>query len=252
MGACFNTVQFDGKLTPAELKKTYDAYIDEQRDEHGSGAYSGTLATCQGLAIESHSTFEGRNQAFEYIENKQQKWEAALAVKYVDTKTVKVKEPTFGGKKIVEDGQWHSMDNYHLLRLYYIDEIQKKSSCFAVEPGSSPRSIVVVPADQLAAGVKVKLKKLVESYMEAREKYVSVVGEFNKACRLLSDLTMTVDKGFWTVLKATRKSASGFFEKKNKLAKAIGEFEAQYRPKLYQEKTEKGETYWLIGGWCSE
>lgn len=252
MGACFNTVQFDGKLTHGELTQKYNAYIEEQRDEYGSGAYSGTLATCQGLAIESHSLFEGRNQAFEYIENKQQKWEAALAVKYVDTKTVKVKEPTFGGRKIIEDGMWHSMDDYHALRLYYIDELQKKSSCFAAEPGSSIRSIVIVPADQLAAGVKVKLKKLVENYIDAKEKFNSVVGEFNKARQLVSDLTMTVDKGFWSVLKATRKSASGFLEKKNKLAKAIGEFEAQYRPKLYQEKTEKGETYWLVGGWCSE
>ena len=98
MGACFNTVKFDGKLTVDELKSEFSSYKRDREYEQGHDPYNGTLATTQGLRIDQ-TVFPSESDAYEYISNNTVKWQAALAVRFKVVKVVKLKEPTFGGKK---------------------------------------------------------------------------------------------------------------------------------------------------------
>lgn len=103
MGSQFHTAEFDGKLTRSELIKQYNLLVEEERYEHGSGAYSGTFATLHGVEV-LEKTFGSEREASDHVENNTSKWGSALAVKYRDQREVITSSPTFNGKKFNSTG----------------------------------------------------------------------------------------------------------------------------------------------------
>lgn len=85
MGACFLTTTYDGALSAAELRKEFDDLQRRAKDEHGS-SYSGSWNMASGLDIRAAQTFTNEREADEYVENKAQKWEEAVAVRVTPPK----------------------------------------------------------------------------------------------------------------------------------------------------------------------
>lgn len=54
MGACFNSVTCDGKLSKDQVHEKYKSMISDLLHEYGADAYNGTFTTCSGLSITSN------------------------------------------------------------------------------------------------------------------------------------------------------------------------------------------------------
>lgn len=255
MGACFNSVTFDGSLTSSELIKKYNEYIEELQSEHGSNAYNGTLTTCNGLDVNTTKIFDSYEEADSYIADTQQKWEAALAVKYREKSTEILKQPSFGGKKSVEDGQWHSMSEWNTGRSYYIDETSYTAKAFVVrlnpDAGKIRSASEVVVADQIPARSKESFKKKIQAYLDAKNERSEAQHEwfgFEAHLRQWNPL----HEGFWPGIKKSRKRMEVVRAKVIKLAREVTELDKKFSENLYKEKTTAGKEMWLVGGWCSE
>lgn len=66
--------------TESELRKYWDRYMEQDRYENGTDPYSGTFSTTRGLIVKTQ-VFESEAKADEYILERTQKWEAAMAVR---------------------------------------------------------------------------------------------------------------------------------------------------------------------------
>jgi hypothetical protein len=84
VGACFDELDLDGKLTESQLEKRFKAYQDECDHESGQ-SYSGRLNMCRGLEIKHSKEFNSHHEASEYLSETCQKWENAIAVRYKET-----------------------------------------------------------------------------------------------------------------------------------------------------------------------
>jgi len=90
--------------TEEELQKKWREFIKQEEYEHGHGAYSGTLATCSGLKILEHRKFKTRRKSDEWLEDRVEKREQAIAVRCVE----KPKGKMWDGQKKVDHkrGYW--------------------------------------------------------------------------------------------------------------------------------------------------
>lgn len=81
MGADFDDLTLDGKLTVSEVRKRFKDYQDECSHESGN-SYSGRLNMCPDLTIENKE-FNSQSEAYDYLNETCKKWENAIAVKYL-------------------------------------------------------------------------------------------------------------------------------------------------------------------------
>ncbi len=79
MGANFNVTSFPA-MSKTELEVAFHDYVENQRDEFGSDAYSGTMANSRGLTI-SAKEFNTYEEAEDWLSDNTQKWGPAIAVK---------------------------------------------------------------------------------------------------------------------------------------------------------------------------
>jgi hypothetical protein len=80
MGAEVDTLELEGTLTERELRQRFKEHQDNCAEEDGN-SYSGRLNMCPDLTVEG-KVFESHDQAYNYMSDKAQKWENALAVRF--------------------------------------------------------------------------------------------------------------------------------------------------------------------------
>lgn len=80
MGASFNTRGYDGSLTKEQVKQKFAADQEQCRHENGH-SYSGGIGMADGLEFDDTKTFDDWMAANTYLQERAQKWEAAIAVK---------------------------------------------------------------------------------------------------------------------------------------------------------------------------
>lgn len=80
MGASSYIEKRDGTKKFSEIKKEFLADIKEAIVEYGTDSYSGTIGTLTGIK-ESPKTFTDEEAAEDYLLEKAEKWDKAIAVK---------------------------------------------------------------------------------------------------------------------------------------------------------------------------
>lgn len=80
MGACFQSMTLDGKLTRKEVEAKFESAQADDRYENGH-SYSGGFGMASGLTFVG-KTFNTEDAANEYLQETAQKWENALAVTF--------------------------------------------------------------------------------------------------------------------------------------------------------------------------
>ena len=88
MGACDDSIELDGTLSESEVKSRFRAYQDECASESGN-SYSGRLNMCPGITFARVDTFKSHDEAYEYLNKTAQKWENAIAVRYLASNKIK-------------------------------------------------------------------------------------------------------------------------------------------------------------------
>ena len=241
MGSHFHTAHFDGKLTKSELIKQYNAFVDEERYEHGSGAYSGTFATLHGLSI-LEKIFNSEKEASEHVEKNTDKWGSALAVQHKDVWEVITTSPTFNG--INSSGV--SFDPNDLFRSFGM----KSSKCIAAEYNQGGSKFVL--ADQLSEDQKTKLKAVLEPCADENRKFKKLNEELrilvSKAGDISSDFTTEDIKS----LKSVRKELLKTKANRAKLLAKLEVLDGRFGEKLYKKEMEDRGIKWFVGGWVSE
>ena len=247
MGSHFHTAHFDGKLTKSELIKQYNSFVDEERGEHGSGAYSGTFATLQGLSI-LEKIFNSEKEASEHVEKNTDKWGSALAVQHKDVWEVYTKSPTFNGKKFNSSGMSVvSLDpNDYLFRSIGM----KSSKCIATEFIQGGSKFVL--ADQLSEDQKTKLKAVLEPCVDENRKFKKL----NEELRILVSKAGDISADFTTEdiksLKSVRKELLKTKANRDKLLAKLEVMDGRFGEKLYKKEMEDRGIQWFVGGWVSE
>lgn len=80
MGAIYNEMELDGKLTSEQVKAAFNERREQDGYEHGMGGYSGSFYEAQGLTFTGRE-FNTRDEAAEYLDSHAQKWGPAVAVR---------------------------------------------------------------------------------------------------------------------------------------------------------------------------
>lgn len=245
MGSNFHTARFDGKLTRSELIKEYNALVDQERYEHGAGAYSGTFATLQGLEV-LEKTFDSEQEASDHVDKNTNKWGSALAVKYRDEREVITSSPTFDGKKFNSTGmRTVSLDPNDLFHSFGTNS----AKCIATEFVQGGFRFVL--ADQLSEDQKSKIKTVLEPCAEENKNFRRLMSELknllSKAGDISSDFTAEEMKRLKTVRKELLKTKA----KRDRLLAKLKDLDERFGTKLYKKEKEDRGTKWFVGGWCS-
>jgi len=82
MGACFDSRTFKAS-SEKKLKEDFAEYQEHMCNENGQDSYAGHIGIANGLIIEN-KTFKNENEAHDYVSNRAEKWQAAVAVKVGD------------------------------------------------------------------------------------------------------------------------------------------------------------------------
>lgn len=82
MGACFDSRAFKAS-SEKKLKEDFTEYQEYMCQEHGFDAYAGHIGIARGLIIEN-KVFKNEKEAYNYVFNRAEKWQAAIAVKVGD------------------------------------------------------------------------------------------------------------------------------------------------------------------------
>jgi hypothetical protein len=246
MGAHFKEAEFDGNLTKAELTVQYNALVEEERYEYGSGAYSGTFATLHGIQI-LDKVFNSRNEASDHISENTDKRGAALAVKFRDTREVLTSSPTFNGKKLGAYPGVHtvSLDPNDLFRTFGA----KGAKCIASDTDGSVCKFVL--ADQLSETQKASLKAVLDPCAEENKKFNALSKDLKALLLKAGDLNTDFTTEDHKSLKATRKELLKTKIKRDKLLVKLQTLDEKFGSKLYKKATEDHGCKWIVGGWCA-
>lgn len=98
MGANLNTEVFKD-CTKEQLKKDFRDVQDDNCSQYGTDGYAGHIGLSPGLTIHDNIAAT-ESEAYDYLENRVQKWENALAMRFYDTEGYK---PTASETKAIED-----------------------------------------------------------------------------------------------------------------------------------------------------
>ena len=102
MGACFNSMELDGKLPKKEVIIEFNARCRQDGYESGH-SYSGSFSEFRGLVFHD-KMFDTGDEAYMYVTEHGQKWGPAVCVRYKHFK------PTFmlkNQQKVIADLQRH-------------------------------------------------------------------------------------------------------------------------------------------------
>lgn len=236
MGSCFTTELFDGKLNETELRRQYEVRLGELTYEHGHDAYNGTLATTNGLVIDT-KTFDSRQAAEEYVMNNTQKWEAARAVKVKDIRTEIVKAPTFDGKT-----RQHTVcTSVGERTLQTVTTVWRDNSSFPVA------------ADQLVASKKATAIALYSDYETKLRAFNTLRNSVNQI--LTQWQVVTAEPPTTAELrelhKAIKQRAKAHSVMQKAAAKLVA-FDTKHGAKLLITKQVDHGVQWLVGGWAAE
>ena len=80
MGANYDSRTITAK-SKSEVQRKFQAAVEDARYESGFGGYTGTIAENSGGLSFPARTFRSPRKAHEFIEDKHQKWQPALAVR---------------------------------------------------------------------------------------------------------------------------------------------------------------------------
>lgn len=222
MGAHFNSMTLDGKLTADQVEKRFNAIRKEERIEHGTDPYNGSFSTLEYVTVRDR-VFETTTEAEDYCEEHSEKWENAVAVRAKDITTKTVKKPTFNGRES-----------------FYADEE-------VVYMGRNSENFVA--ADQLTNGQKVKLKKLFDHYQTCAAALDVAKAPFHDLVKQLEDVKVVFKD--YTNLRKTRAVYAAAKKVAKKAEKDFNELESQFRQKLYKSKEVDNGLVWVLGGWCA-
>ncbi len=84
MGGCFNFMTMNGEKQKYEVLEHFNAIAEEDRYENGH-SYSGGWGMFPGLNFKD-TVFDNVDEAEDWIEENQQKWDAAICVKFKNDK----------------------------------------------------------------------------------------------------------------------------------------------------------------------
>lgn len=245
MGSQFHTAEFDGKLTRSELIKQYNLLVEEERYEHGSGAYSGTFATLHGIEV-LEKTFGSEREASDHVENNTSKWGSALAVKYRDQREVITSSPTFNGKKFNSTGMSTvSLDPNDLFHSFGMNS----AKCIATEFVQGGFRFVL--ADQLSEDQKSKIKTILEPCAEENRNFKRLNDELSNLLRKAGDISADFTTEDMKNLKTVRKELLKTKTKRDRLLLKLETLDERFGSKLYKKEMEDRGTKWFVGGWCS-
>lgn len=87
MGACFNSMEVDGKASQQEVIDQFNSRCEQDGWECGH-SYSGSFSQFNGLRF-AGKTFTSEQEATDYVEEHGEKWGPAVAVKYIVTERTK-------------------------------------------------------------------------------------------------------------------------------------------------------------------
>lgn len=87
MGACFNEMTLDGKLTKDEVIATFDARCEQDGFECGH-SYSGSFSQFTGLAF-IDEMFNTMDEAHDFVSEHSEKWGPAVCVRHKEYKVPK-------------------------------------------------------------------------------------------------------------------------------------------------------------------
>lgn len=236
MGACFVTELFDGNLSKSELRRQYEARLSELTAAYGTDAYNGTLTTTSGCEIEDR-LFDSRAAAEEYVANRTQKWEAAVAVRFKDIRTEVAKAPTFNGK-----------DGNHAI-FAAVDGHALRTVTRVWQNGTS----VPIAADGLTTSQKAAAIALYNDY-ETKARAAKALQQ------AVSDMLGRMTPAFSepptaAQLRELQKAAKQRLKASNVAKKASDKliaFDNKHTPKIYATKQVDHGTLWLVGGWAAE
>lgn len=231
MGACFNSIDFLGDITPDELRRKFSSHCSNEEHEHGHSGYNGTLSTTDGLKIEQRD-FPNREEAEEYIADNTNKRGHALAVKYAVVEEVVKKEPTFEGKTQKEIGVYHSEKT--------VAEVWRQGNARTI------------PADQLSEEEKEKVKNLHKALKEATRATASLEHQM----RVLASKVQMVEEEFteedFKSLKKTRRELKKAREVQRSAEERFRKMDDRIGKRILQTEKRNAGTRWLVGGWAAE
>ena len=236
MGACFNYHTQPGNMTFGEVADWFDDFRAQCRVEHGTDPYNGTFSTLQGIQQGQHVTFNTVVEASDWIADKAQKWESAIAVKAKRTSTQKIKEPTFPGCE--------QYNNHPVLGTTTIRSVKIKHESLA----AGKRNRVYVPAAELTDTQKDALVKAFDSFEAKHAVYREAEREFKP---LITQLTSVNEEcPDLRSVRGARTKLVKAHQALQKVQKKIVEMDLRFQKKLYKSKeVDEGEV-WVIGGWC--
>ena len=82
MGACFNVLQFKGNIN--QVKAKWNSAVEDAIYECGHGGnYTGSISELGNGFQQINKVFDNYDEAHEYIEEHHQKWDGAMAVRYL-------------------------------------------------------------------------------------------------------------------------------------------------------------------------
>jgi hypothetical protein len=252
MGTCFNSIVWDGKLSPDEVKDKYSELIEELYASDGRDSYNGTFTTCSGLSI-LDTEFNSQNEAQQWLISNTHKCDNVLAVRFLPTVETLIKQPTFDGG--TRCGDFDS--RYSFLKLTEAAgsdiAVQELRCCLTnamSDRVDSSQFYDVFPADQLTWTQREHLDSHVRSYVEARVQHVKLQLNFSLQLQDLRDFTKVITSNQWKNFKELRISLRSNLTKRTRLANKLARLEARYAD-LWETMQTKGEPQWLLGGKCS-
>jgi hypothetical protein len=89
MGACYNDMTLDGKLSKEEVAAEFNDKCRQAGYDSGRGGYSGSFYEFSGLVFHDNE-FDTRDEAYMYVTEHAQKWGAAVCVRFKNTKPSKM------------------------------------------------------------------------------------------------------------------------------------------------------------------
>lgn len=193
----------------------------------GNDGYSGSWNTCDGLAINSEVK-ASRDEAYEYLKEQTQKRDAS-AIRYHSIKRTATKRPTFGGQAPLSDvaGALFCLD-------YQVPHL--------AAPG------VVIPADQLSATDRVRVKAVAEAQQTAEKAHRSARANLRALTARIEALEV-VSAATIRRLQAEVKKQAALLAKAND---TMAKLQARLAPRLYVTTSVDEGIKWLILGVAAE
>jgi hypothetical protein len=249
MGAVLHCETFDGKLTPAELRKAYADRRENMLIEHGADPYNGTWSTLDGSLVFVGDVLNSREDAEGFIDGRADKWGAAFAVRFHDNRTETTKKPTFNSEPA------DSHKNMFLLfwRPGVTDGDYRTRAVVTqrdvLRPGD-PAARVIVAADQLSAAGKTQLAAACRACVAADKDFNAVNRTVQALVAALSDPRKEVTTAEFAEFKKQRKQAAKLAKIRDKMAVRLYELDTRFASKLYSTETVNHGQSWLVGGLC--